>query len=366
MANPRYKIILVDDNIASLTQGRNILKMFYEVFAAESAEKLFEILAYMRPDLIMLDIDMPVESGYEAIVRLKADARFADIPVIFVTAIDDPESEVKGFDLGAVDYVTKPFSAPMLMKRIEKELLIVRQKKELLDTQAELERHLENLEKLVEEKAAAVIRMQNAVLATVVDMVELRDKYTGGHITRTQRYLEVLIDEMRRENVYADELSRWDVQSVLSSAKLHDIGKIAVPDVILSKGDQLTEEEFATIKQHVTAGIDAIERIISKTEDGNLLEHAIHIAGTHHERWDGSGYPLGLNGLNIPLEGRLMAVADVYDALISRRQYKDAFSHEEACRIIEESSGTQFDPAIVSVFRAVEDEFARIAREVNG
>jgi putative two-component system response regulator len=361
MGNLRNRITLVDDSVANLDQGRNILKTFYEVFPAESAKKLFEILENIIPDLILLDIEMPEMDGYETIKKLKDDDQFKDIPVIFLTSKGDDDSEMEGLDLGAVDYVKKPFTAKLLLKRIEKELLFVQQKKKLLDTQAELKDHLDNLEELVHEKAETVMRLQNAVLATVVDMVEFRDRYTGGHIVRTERYLKVLIDEMVREKVYEEEVSKWDMTSILASAKLHDVGKIAVPDIILGKNAKLSAEEFESMKAHVTASVDAIERIISKTEEDELLTHAIRMAGTHHEKWNGSGYPIGLNGFNIPLEGRLMAIADVYDALISRRQYKEPLTHEDACKIIEDGSGTQFDPALIDVFRNVKDKFEQIA-----
>jgi len=196
----------------------------------------------------------------------------------------------------------------------------------------------------------------------VVDMVEFRDKYTGGHIVRTQKYLKTLLDEMIREGIYADEIADWDMTFVLSSAKLHDVGKIAVPDVILGKNAKLDQEEFEVMKAHVTAGVEAIERIISKTEEHDFLVHAIRMAGTHHEKWDGSGYPIGLKGKNIPLEGQLMAIADVYDALISKRQYKEPLSHEDACRIIEDGAGTQFDPVLVDVFRNVKNELYQIVQ----
>jgi len=362
MSVARGKIILVDDIVANLDQGKNMLRTFYEVYPATSAAKMFEILENVVPDLILLDIDMPEMNGYEAIRKIKADDRYTDIPVIFLTAITDANSEVEGFDLGAVDYVTKPFSAPMLLKRIEKELLLVKQRQELLKAQAELQNNFDNLETIVHEKAEMVLHLQNAVFATVVDMVEFRDKYTGGHVIRTQRYLKALLDEMISSGIYIEEVSCWDMTFVLSSAKLHDVGKIAVPDVILGKNAKLSMDEFEVMKAHVTAGVEAIERIISKTEEHDLLVHAIRMAGTHHEKWDGSGYPIGLKGKNIPLEGQLMAVADVYDALISKRQYKEPVTHEEACRVIEEGAGTQFDPVLVGVFSKVKDEFRRIAQ----
>jgi putative two-component system response regulator len=359
-------IILVDDSEINLATGKNILRSFYHVISVPSAAKMFEVLEKVIPDLILLDIEMPEMNGYEAIKKLKADERYADIPVIFLTALNDAGSEVEGFDLGAADYVTKPFSAPMLLKRIEKELLISNREKDLLKTQTELTRHLDNMEDIVQEKAELIMRLQNAVFDTVVDMVEFRDKYTGGHIVRTQSYLKILLDEMIKEGVYADEVSEWNIYSILSSAKLHDVGKIAVSDVILGKNEKLTQDEFETMKAHVTASVDALERMMKKTGEDDFFNHAIRMAGTHHEKWDGSGYPIGLKGNNIPLEGRLMAIADVYDALISKRQYKEAMPHEKACAIIEEGAGTQFDPVLVDVFRNVKDEFERIALENLG
>jgi len=334
---------------------------FYQVIPALSAKAMFENLEKVIPDLILLDIEMPEMNGYEAIKKLKADKRWKDIPVIFLTAIDDPDNELEGLDLGAVDYVTKPFFAPMLLKRIEKELLFVKQKRDLFATQAELENHLENLENLVHEKAETVMQLQNAVFDTVVEMVEFRDNSTGGHITRTQSYIKILFEEMRKEGVYAEETADWDMSSVLGAAKLHDVGKIAVSDVILGKNAKLTPEEFEDMKCHVAAGVDAIEKIVRKTGEDDFYSHAIRMTGTHHEKWDGSGYPLGLRGHNIPLEGRLMAIADVYDALISKRPYKEPMSHEKACEIIESQSGKQFDPVFIKIFKNIKTQFEQVA-----
>ena len=361
MSIQRHTIILVDDILTNLTAAKNILKTFYQVIPVSSAHEMFEVLEDVTPDLILLDIEMPEMDGYEAIKKLKSDEHHADIPVIFLTALEDSANEIEGFDLGAADYITKPFSAPMLLKRIEKELLFERQKKDLFKTQAELKDNLENLENKVNEKIGTVNRLHNAVFDTVVEMVELRDSYTGGHIVRTQMYMRVLIEEIIREGVYADEVSDWDMDSLLTAAKLHDVGKIAVSDVILGKNAKLEKDEFETMKSHVSAGVDAIDKILSKTGEDDFYNHALRMAGTHHEKWDGSGYPIGLKGLNIPLEGRLMAIADVYDALISKRQYKDLMSHEQACEIIEEGAGKHFDPALVKVFRNIKDAFQKIA-----
>ena len=365
MENNRSKIIIVDDNLANLTVGRNMLKTYYEVYPAPSAAKLFEILQNVIPDLVLLDIEMPEMDGYEAIKKMKADPRFADIPVIFLTAKSDDSSELKGLDLGAVDYVSKPFSAPLLLKRIANHILIERQKKDLLASRAALKDYADNLEIKVREKTSEVINLQNAVLTTVADLVEFRDKLTGGHIARTQRYLKSLVDELIKEGKYAKEIAGWDLDFFLPSAQLHDVGKIAITDLILNKPGRLTPEEIEIMKTHVTVGVDAIKRIMRHANEHAFLHHAVLIAGAHHEKWDGSGYPAGLKEKNIPLEGRLMAISDVYDALISVRPYKKAFTHEEACKIIEEGSGTHFDPVLVEVFKTIKGEFEKARLEIE-
>ena len=358
MEHIRSKIILVDDNMTNLDMGRNMLKPFHEVYPAASATKLFEILEKVHPELVLLDIDMPEMNGYEAIKKMKADSRFADIPVIFLTAKNDESSELEGFELGAMDYVSKPFSAPLLLKRIANQLLIVRQKRDLKD-------YADNLEVKVRDKTKEVLNLKNAVLATVADLVEFRDRLTGGHVNRTQLYIQALIKELIDDGTYMDEISSWEMEFFLPSAQLHDVGKIAIPDLILNKPGRLDPEEFEIMKTHVSVGVEAIKKIMMKTDQHAFLNHALSIAGTHHEKWDGSGYPMALKGSNIPLEGRLMAVADVYDALISVRPYKKAFSHEEASKIIEEGSGSHFDPVLVEEFKKIKAEFERIVREVG-
>ncbi|MDR0671098.1 MAG: response regulator [Oscillospiraceae bacterium] len=355
MENKRYKVMLVDDNMANLSIGKSMLKSIYEVYPLPSAAKLFEILKNVTPDLILLDIEMPEMDGYTAIRKLKSDEKMADIPVIFLTSKIDKDSELEGLRLGAIDYVTKPFSAPLLLKRIENHLLIVSQKKEL-------KHYNDNLQEMVRQKTAQVVELQNAVLSTVAEMVEFRDGLTGGHVIRTQKYLKLLLDELLEENIYQEEVSGWDLDFLLPSAQLHDVGKIAISDLILNKPGRLTPEEFEEMKNHASVGVDVIRRIEQTTAENAFLHHAKIIAGTHHEKWDGSGYPAGLRGKEIPLEGRLMAIADVYDALISARPYKKPFSVEEAERIIDEGKGAHFDPTLVMVFHKVARQFAEIAQ----
>jgi putative two-component system response regulator len=363
MTADRCSIIMVDDNTATLAIGRNMLKTFYKVYPAPSAAEMFNIMKKHLPDLILLDIDMPVMNGFETIKQLKADPRFVDIPVIFLTAKDDDDSELEGLNLSAADYIFKPFSASLLLKRVSNQLLLIRQKRELLAAQAELEQHSRNLEDIVRSKTSEVVMLQHAVLATVADLVEFRDNQTGGHISRTENYLKALTDELLRQSVYRETLADWNMDFFLQSALLHDVGKIAISDQILNKPGKLTPDEFEVMKTHVTVGVDAIERILCNTNEHAFLRHALLVVGTHHEKWDGSGYPMGLKGRNIPLEGRLMAVADVYDALVAVRPYKRAFSHEEARKIIEDSAGKHFDPVLVELFKRVEGSFARTLLE---
>jgi putative two-component system response regulator len=365
MARMRHKIILLDDDITSLNIGRDMLKTFHEVYPATSVIKLLEILEKIIPDLILLDVEMPEMNGYDAIKRLKADPRFADIPVIFLTSKNDAKSEMEGFDLGAADYIAKPFYAPLLLKRIANQLLVAQHKRDLLASQDILKNYAADLEKKMRDKTKEVINLQNTILVTVSHMVEFRDKLTGGHVARTQLYMKALADEMLRNKVYEEEISHWEMDFFLPSVQLHDVGKIAIPDDILNKPGKLTPEEFEIMKSHVTVGVDAIETIISNAAEHDFLRHTLYIVGTHHEKWDGTGYPVGLRGHNIPIEGRLMAIADVYDALIATRPYKKGLPHETAHKIILEGAGTHFDPVLVELYNGVADEFARIAREIG-
>jgi len=219
-----------------------------------------------------------------------------------------------------------------------------------------IETHIE-MDKVIKESQLAVRKIRDATINVIANMVEQRDKVTGAHIDRTQRYLSILVKEMMRRGVYADEMANWDLELLLPSAQLHDVGKIVVSDLILNKPGKLTDEEFALIKRHSAEGERIIDEIIAKSGVSGFMLHAKKFAGYHHEKWDGSGYPHGLRGEEIPLEGRIMAVADVYDALVSERPYKKPFTHEQAVDIISKDSGTHFDPKIVEVFLKAADDF---------
>jgi len=341
-------IFIVDDVETNLTVAEDALAKQYRVIALSSAARMFDALKKFKPDMILLDVEMPDMDGFEAMKILKSNDLYADIPVIFLTGLSDADSEAYGIELGAVDFIMKPFTEPVLLNRIKKHLnideLVRERTRQLAQRTDQLARRTEQL-----------VRLQNGIVFTLADVVENRDSNTGGHIDRTSVYIKILIDAMLANGIYADEMSGWDLDSVISSARLHDLGKISIPDSILNKPDKLTAEEFAVIQTHPTAGERIIEQMTMRTGDTVFLHNAKMFAAYHHEKWNGKGYPYGLKGTDIPLHGRIMAVIDVYDALVSDRPYKKAFSHEKAVSIIMEDSGSHFDPFIAGVFNRVSD-----------
>jgi putative two-component system response regulator len=346
-------IMLVDDNLTNLKAGKEILKDKYTTYTVPSAEQMFELLADVRPDMILLDIEMPGMDGFEALKKLKNEPAYAEIPVIFLTAKSGENDEWEGLRLGAIDYISKPFSPSLLLLRIKNHLLMAEQNHQLKDLN-------NNLEEKVRERTNQVLELQNAILYTFAELVEFRDGVTGGHITRTMTYMELMIREVMKDAVFAAEIENWDVENVLQSSQLHDVGKIAISDTILNKPGKLTEAEFEIMKTHTTEGVKAIHLIEDQVADNDFLDYASIIAGTHHEKWDGRGYPDGLAGQDIPLLGRLMALADVYDALVSERPYKKAMSAGKAREIILEGKGTHFDARIVDIFERIFDEFEAV------
>lgn len=354
MIPKRETIFLVDDNKTNLVLGKEALDGAYNVYTFNSGARLLNMLEKIMPDLILLDVKMPEMDGYEVINILKSNAQTARIPVIFLTALSSEETELKGLSLGAIDYITKPFSPTLLLKRIEVHLLVEAQRLELMH-------YNNNLEKMVEEKTEAVVELKNVILRTMAEIVGYRDEVTGGHIDRIQRYIKTLLVAMRKYKVYKEEVVMYDEYLVLQSSALHDVGKISIRDSILFKKGKLTPHEYDQMKAHTIFGENLILRIKQNTTDNNFLEYARVFAISHHERWDGSGYPKGLKGYDIPLLGRLMAIADVYDALVSDRPYKSALPHEEAAKNIIDGRGSYFDPALVDLFIEVSREFEIIA-----
>ena len=342
------KIFVVDDNSANLLMADEVLSDHYDVFTLLTASIMFELLENVIPDLILLDILMPETDGFSALKQLKETSEYSDIPVMFLTSKNEPEVEARGFEMGVMDFITKPFSGPVLLNRIKKHLLIE-------DVIAERTGELKN-------RTEKLLRLQSKMASVLATMVENRDKLTGKHIERTAAYIEILIKSMMEKGLFKEELDDWDTDVVVLSARLHDLGKIAVTDLILNKPGELSPEEYEVIKSHSAEGENIIDDIIEGSDDEDFLIHAKICAGSHHEKWDGTGYPRGLAGTDIPLQGRIMAVADVYDALVSERPYKKAFSHERAVEIIRDNKGVQFDPEIVDVFLEVKDAFKRVEK----
>jgi len=332
-------LFVVDDNIMNLLTAKEALAEDYNIITLSSAANMFEILEEVVPDLILLDILMPEINGFEALGRLKSDKRYMDIPVVFLTGKTDTDTESRGFEMGVIDFIGKPFSKPVLLNRIKS--------------------HLE-IETVIRGRTEKLLRLQSSMVSVLANMVENRDKLTGRHIERTAEYIEILLSGMKDNDVYSDIINEWSFDIIISSARLHDLGKIVVSDLLLNKPGKLTDDEYETIKTHAIEGEKIIDDIIDEAGYEDLMHNAKLLAGSHHERWDGMGYPRGLKGEEIPVQGRIMAVADVYDALVSERPYKPAFSHDKSVEIIKENSGTQFDPAIVDVFLKVSDRFAEV------
>jgi len=352
----RKTVFIVDDDMTNLTVGADALSDSYNTFTFNSGGLLLKRLEKQIPDLILLDVDMPEMNGYEVIKQVKGKKETSHTPVIFLTAKNDCQSELEGLSLGAIDYIIKPFSPPLLLKRIEVHLLVESQKRELQNFN-------DNLLEMVEAKTKTVIELQNAILNSMTKLVDRRDDITGGHIERTQRYMSLLLTTMLERGLYRDELSSWDLSLVIQSTQLHDIGKIAIKDNILLKPGKLTDEEFEEIKAHTIVGEDVILEIEKNTSEHEFLEYAKIFTSTHHEKWDGTGYPRGLKGEEIPILGRVMAIVDVYDALVSDRPYKKGFSHEKATAIITDTKGKHFEPAIVDLFLSISDQFNKIASD---
>ena len=351
-------VLVVDDTPDNLSLMSDLLRTDYKVKLAPSGERALQIVAGdSKPDLILLDIMMPDMDGYEVLRRLQFNPDTEDIPVIFLTAMSAAEDESIGLELGAVDYITKPINAAIVMARVRNHLQLKRARDFLAQ-------HNQFLEQEVANRTRAVAELQDATIRAMASLAETRDNETGNHIRRTQLYVETLARHLQHHPRFKEELTDAAIETIFKSAPLHDIGKVGIPDRILLKPGKLTPEEFEVMKTHTTLGRDAIIAAeTGTTQDNPFFRYAKEIAYSHQEKWDGSGYPEGLVGNTIPLSARLMAVADVYDALISERVYKPAYSHEQAVAIIRDGRGSHFDPDMVDAFLTLSEEFRRIAQQ---
>jgi putative two-component system response regulator len=349
-------ILVVDDTPDNLTLVSNLLKKDYRVRVAINGEKALKIaFSETPPDLILLDVMMPVMDGYEVCQQLRNSPLTAHIPIIFLTAKSEVEDERKGLSLGASDYITKPISPPILEARVKTHLAAKAYSDFLTDKTAYLESE-------VARRTREVSAIQDVTIQAMASLAETRDSDTGNHIRRTQFYVKALTSKLKNHPNYSAYLTDSMIEMIFKSAPLHDIGKVGIPDRILLKPGRFEPEEFEIMKTHTTLGRDAIQAAENSLGlQVDFLSIAKEIAYGHQEKWDGSGYPEGLKGESIPVSARLMAVADVYDALISRRVYKDSMSHDKAISIIEEGKGSHFDPFMVDAFLTIQDEVKAIA-----
>ena len=356
--DPRPTVLVIDDTPANLSLLNGLLKESYRVKVANSGQRGLDLCHAQPPDLILLDIMMPEMDGFEVCRRLKADEALRRIPVIFLTAKVETADEEQGFALGAVDFIHKPISPTVVLARVRTQL-------ENRQWQIFLEDKNAWLENEVEYRVRQVSRLQDASLQAMIGLAEFRDECTGNHIRRTQEYVRVLAEHIADTPQHRDFLTPETITGIFKSAPLHDVGKISIPDHILLKPGSLDPDENAIMRTHAERGYEILAQIrLYMGEDSTYLAYAQQIARSHHEKWDGSGYPDGLAGTAIPLPARLMAVADVYDALRTRRPYKEPYSHQQALEIIAAGRGTHFDPELVDALQATETTFARIAEQL--
>lgn len=350
-------VLVVDDTSDNLSLMSELLKDLYRIKVANNGEKAIKIVrGDSPPDLILLDIMMPGLSGYDVCRILKEDPQTRDIPIIFLTAMTATEDEKKGLELGAVDFITKPVNPPIVLARVATQLHVKASADFLKDKALYLE---SEVSKRTQELAA----IQDVTILAMASLAETRDNDTGNHIRRTQYYVKLLAEYLKTHARFSDFLTEHTILMLFKSAPLHDIGKVGIPDRILLKPGRFEPHEFEIMKTHCKLGRDAIQHAEDQLGlEVDFLKYAKEIAYGHQEKWDGSGYPEGLAGDAIPISARLMAVADVYDALISRRVYKEGMPHAKAVSIIVEGKGSHFDPDIADAFIVLQEQFYEIAQ----
>jgi putative two-component system response regulator len=310
------------------------------------------------PDLVLLDVSMPDMSGFDLCRWFKQDERLSGIPVIFISGLQGTDDKVEAFRVGGVDYISKPFQDQEVLARVNTHLRLRR-------LQVEMVSHTAHLEQRVAEQVKALTASQMATIFALAKLAEARDDDTGRHIERVQTFGRMLAEQMREMRLHVTQLTGAFIDNLYQTACLHDIGKVGVPDAILLKPGKLTAEEFDEMKKHSVLGADTLAAVLKRHPDNQFLRMGVDVARSHHEKWDGSGYPDGLKGAAIPLSARIVALADFYDALTSIRCYRPAFGHEETCMLIRECSGNHFDPDVVAAFKAQEHRFKSIRQEMR-
>jgi len=350
-------ILIVDDDPDNLqVLERFLKKKGYRIRLAQSGSVALQTAERDPPDLVLLDINMPDLGGFEVCRLFKENEQLRSVPILFLSGLDNTTDKVKAFQAGGVDYVTKPFQFEEILSRVETHLKMRR-------LQIELEKHSRNLESLVREQVKEISDSQLAAIFALAKLAESRDEDTGKHLERVQTFCKLLAAKLSEQPRYRDHIGSTYTENIHHASPLHDIGKVGIRDSILLKPGKLTLEEFETMKNHAILGAQTLEEVRSKYPKNAIINMGIAIARSHHEKWDGSGYPDGLAGEDIPLSARIMAVADVYDALRSKRCYKLRLSHERSCAIILENSSTHFDPSVVEAFGELEGRFEKISME---
>jgi len=340
-------ILLVDDNPANLKGAQTILvNAGYSVAATLSGAQALKFMEKKTPDIILLDINMPEMDGFETLDKIRELENGKSVPIVFLTADTDSATEVKCFKVGALDFVGKPFVAEVLLGRVDRILTI--------------ENYRKNLEKMVEQKANELTRIQENVINGIANVIESRDGSTGAHVKNTVAYVQALVNALQRRNYRPDVLTPSYAANTVRATVLHDVGKVKISDIILRKPEKLTDDEYSEMKMHAVYGGEIMKELIGSVTDDNYYEVARDIARHHHERWDGTGYPDGVKGEDIPLCSRIVAIADVYDALYSERYYKHGMPTDKVLEIMKENSGIQFDPELIDVFLSIRDEIAMI------
>ena len=347
-------ILVVDDLEANRDMlSRRLQHLGHDVVSTASGTQALQALADSDFDLVMLDLMMPDMDGYQVLQAIKAQAQFLHLPVIMVSANDEMENVVTGIEVGAEDYLPKPFNAVLLRARVSASL----HKKAMHDREANYQQELESR---VRAQVREISSAQLAAIFAMSKLAESRDNETGAHLERMREYCKLLATQMAQTEKYASVIDEEFIDAIYAASPLHDIGKVGIPDNVLLKAGKLDLTEWETMKTHPKIGGDTLRAVDAQHPGNILIRMGIEIAEAHHEKWDGSGYPNGLRGESIPLAARIMALGDVYDALTSKRCYKQAFSHEDARHIIEQGSGRHFDPDVVQAFLALEQEFVRI------
>jgi len=354
----KLKILIVDDERFYINVLVELLKDTYKLYIAKSGEQALKRMQDNQPDLILLDIMMPEMDGYQTCLEIKNNPAWVTIPIIFLTGKTDQESEAKAFDYGAVDFISKPITPATVLARIKTHF-------SLLSSRQLLEQQNHILEEKVRERTRQLESTQDAAIYSLSMLAEARDQETGEHIQRTQQFVKALAKKLQSHPKYSDFLDDSTIEMLFKSAPLHDIGKIAVPDTILKKPGPLSAEETIEMQKHTTYGGDAIKNAEKLSGSSSFLQLAREIAYSHQEKWDGSGYPEGLKQEQIPISARLMAIADVYDALVNKRVYKPAYQHKEAVAYIKQQKGLHFDPDMVDAFVEIEAEFEQISQQCN-